>query len=321
MRNNLSGRWQQIQSDFGLDVPFCRGQEIPIKNCWHFSTDGNSVDILFQDDDDFRSAMNRVYVVVRKYNVIILAFCIMDTHVHFVLYGEYKDCDRFVHDYVKLTSMDISRKYGVSHKMEGVDISCQAVDTDLYLKTVICYVIKNPYAAGLAVSPWDYPWSSGALYFRKQDLWTSPRFLVEKTLRADSFRVKQLKELLKTNSIDDFEARIINGMVCPADYVAYELVEKIFKSARSFNYFLFRTKDVDVESRGGFISRLSVPIQEMRQHRDELAKELFGALSPRSLNMKQRLMLARTLKSKYQSSSKQIVRLCGLVYDEVKDLI
>jgi hypothetical protein len=35
--------------------------------------------------------------------------------------------------------------------------------------------------------------------------------------------------------------------------------------------------------------------------------------------MQQRLRLARTLRSRYNSSIKQIARLAGLVYDEVKD--
>jgi hypothetical protein len=35
--------------------------------------------------------------------------------------------------------------------------------------------------------------------------------------------------------------------------------------------------------------------------------------------MPQRLRLARTLRSRYNSSIKQIARLAGLVYDEVKD--
>ncbi len=35
---------RQIRSDLGLNFPFIKGQSIPVKNCWHFSTDGNAVD-------------------------------------------------------------------------------------------------------------------------------------------------------------------------------------------------------------------------------------------------------------------------------------
>ena len=81
------------------------------------------------------------------------------------------------------------------------------------------------------------------------------------------------------------------------------------------------SKDSDVESRGGSISHLSIPMQEMRQHKNELCHKLFGVNDIRSLSVTDRIRLARTLKHQYNSSIKQIARLCGLVYDEVKDII
>ena len=48
---------------------------------------------------------------------------------------------------------------------------------------------------------------------------------------------------------------------------------------------------------------------------------MFGAESLRTLHTEDRLRLARALRTKYNSSVKQIARLCGLVYAEVKDRI
>ena len=114
---------------------------------------------------------------------------------------------------------------------------------------------------------------------------------------------------------------MIGNLVFPGEYVAYEVVERIFKTCKSFNYFFCITKEQDVDARGGTISLLSIPMQEMRQHKNEVCLELFETKSVKGLNTAQRLRLARTLRRRYNSSIKQIVRLCGLVYDEVKDLI
>ncbi|MBR1795278.1 MAG: hypothetical protein IJ755_08295 [Bacteroidales bacterium] len=54
----------QIESDLGLHVPFVKGRQIRIKNCWHFSTDGNAVDSMFENDDDFIAGMNRIFIVL-----------------------------------------------------------------------------------------------------------------------------------------------------------------------------------------------------------------------------------------------------------------
>ena len=313
---------RQIESDLGLNIPFVRGRMIPVRNCWHFSTDGDAVDSIFQDEEDFRAGMNRVYVVVKKYRVIILAFALMDTHLHFILYGNLDECKHFMHDYVRRTSQQIAWKYGTRHKLDGVPIHHQTIDTDSYLKTAICYVIKNPPAGGIAYTAWNYPWSSGPLYFCREGLWSSPAWCDSRTcVRSSQLTQLELIRTLKVREVPEGDVRIVNGMVFPGEYVAYELVERIFKTCRSFNYFFCITKEEDVEARGGTISHLSIPMQEMRQHKNEVCRELFGTENIRTLSTEQRLRLAKVLKSRYNSSLKQIIRLSGLRYEEAKGLL
>ena len=314
---------KQIISDLGLNLPFVKGQTVNVRNCWHFSTDGNAVDFMFQDEEDFINGMNRVYVVVKGYHVVILAFSLMDTHVHFVLYGSFEECNRFMHDYVKRTSRYISLRHGERKKMEGVPIHFQAVDTDFYLKVVICYVIKNAPVAGIPFNALDYPWSSGPLYFRKPDVWSTPSWLLETHGWQTSLPMgsHEKRNVFRTRAPIDKEVRMMGRLVFPGEYVAYEVVEQLYKTCKSFNYFLCISKESDVESRGGTISHLSIPMQEMRQHKNEVCQELFRTQRVAELDTGQRLRLARTLKSRYNSSVKQIVRLSGLVYEEVKDLL
>ena len=308
---------RRITKDLGLDIPFSKGVDKPIQNCWHFSTDGNAVDMMFYDEDDFRAGMNRVYIVSKAYIVIILAFTLMDTHIHFVLYGPLEECRRFMHDFVKRTSMYMANHHGESHKLKDVPIHHQAVDTDSYLKTVICYVVRNAPVGGIRFTGCDYPWSSGPLYFRRKGYWSSPRWLNNISERSMTFR--QRRKVLRTSQ--DVSAPMIDGIVFPGEYVAYEIVEMLFRSHKAYLFFMCRSKESDVDSRGGTISRLSIPMQEMRQYRNEICRELFGVTGIRHLNTSQRLRLAKTLRVRYNSSLKQVVRLSGLVYDEVKDYL
>jgi hypothetical protein len=130
------------------------------------------------------------------------------------------------------------------------------------------------------------------------------------------------REFLKSRHFSHIEeAKMIGQIIFPGEYVAYEIVEKIFKTHKSFNFFMCKSKEEDIESKGGALSRLSIPMQEMRQHRNELCLELFQTNTIRSLDTQQRLKLARTLRKRFNSSPKQICRLCGLVLDEVKAYI
>jgi REP element-mobilizing transposase RayT len=313
---------RQIVSDLGLDTPFVKGRDIPVKNCWHFSTDGNAVDAIFIDEEDFINGMNRIYVLARKHNIIILAFSIMDTHVHFILWGSFEDCNRFMHDYVRATSRHIAITHGERNKLADVPIHHQVVDTDFYLKTVICYVIKNAPVGGIQFNGIDYPWSSGPLYFRRPGYWSTPAWLTEsegsKETEMGNYKKRQL---LKTQYKIEGNIQVIDRLVFPGEYVAYELVERLYKTCRGFNYFMCITKEEDVDSRGGTISRLSIPMQEMRQNKNEVCRELFGVSSTKGLNTGQRLKLAKVLISRYNCSVKQVARLSGLVYNEVKHLL
>ena len=310
----------QIVSDLGLNTTFVKGQQIPIRNCWHFSTDGKYVDAIFYDDADFVSGMNRIYVTLKSYHVVILAFSLMDNHIHFVLYGTFDECNRFMHDYVRRTSRHISVTHGDSHKMDGVPIDYQVVDTDVYLKTVICYTIKNAPVAGIHSNGWDYPWSSGSLYFRRSGLWTSPAWLSTDMAGISTLGLGShgLRDYLRTRTPSGDNVRTFGGLVFPGEYVAYELVEKIFKTCRSFNYFYCKTREDDVDARGGDISRLSIPMKEMRQHKRDVCLEIFGVDNVKSLSTEQRLRLARTLRTRFNCSPRQIASLSGLVYEEVK---
>lgn len=180
---------RRIESDLGLNTPFVRGQAIPIKNCWHFSTDGNAVDVIFKDDEDFRAGMNRIYIVVGKHRIIILAFALMDTHLHFILYGDLDAC------------------------------------------------------SGIPFTAWHYPWSSGPLYSSPAGLWSSPKWTDESSwLRSSQLTQFELIHILKARTVPPEDVRIIDGMVFPGEYVAYKLVERMFKTRKSFNYILLQDK-------------------------------------------------------------------------------
>ncbi|MGM9792806.1 MAG: transposase [Candidatus Cryptobacteroides sp.] len=309
----------EISADLGLDRIHIKGQTVSVNNCWHFYTAGESVDAMFYDNDDFRNGMNRVYSTALKYDILILAFVLMDTHVHFILYGGFPQCNAFMHEFVRRTSQYISQKYSLKNKLVNVEISHQAIDDDRYLLTAICYTLRNPVAAGLKYNALDYPWSSGPLYFRTPGTWASPIWMsgADEMLESDYRK----RKWLRTRADFGKGIPIVCGIVFPGEYVSVKIVEHLFGSHRSFHYFMCITKESDIDNRGGSVTRLSIPIQEMREHRDALCRELFGDLGLRRLDTTRRMRLARTLKSRYNSSTKQIARLCGLEYEEIKDLL
>lgn len=254
---------RRIESDLGLNLAFRKGADIPVSNCWHFCTDGNSVDTMFYDEQDFIDGMNRIYPVSRSSGVVILAFVLMDTHIHFILYGAYDDCNAFIHEYVRRTSMHLAHRHNFARKLRNLSISCQNIGTDSYLRTAICYVLRNPVAAGLKFMPYDYPWSSGSLYFRRAGYWTSAHWSGNQVFRDElqNMSCRERLAVFKMKGLDpDSGVLSAGGLIFPGEYVAIGIVERLFRTCRNFNYLLVVCKEEDMHSIGSELSRLSVPI-------------------------------------------------------------
>ena len=109
------------------------------------------------------------------------------------------------------------------------------------------------------------------------DLWTSPSFLDEQMLATtEKMPSSKSRKYFKTHDAIRDGVKITGQIVSPGEYVAYEICEKIFRTIKSYAYFLFKTKDIDVESISGELSMLSIPIQELRQHRNEICMEVLA---------------------------------------------
>lgn len=312
---------EQATKDLGINVIYVKGQVVQVKNCWHFSTDGNAVDVMFYDEQDFIDGMNRIYVVLKQFKIIILAFCLMDNHVHFVLYGDFDECNRFVHEYVRRTSMYLSHYHGDRHKLDDVGISHQAVTDSDYLKTVICYDHKNPYYAGLPYVPSDYPWSSGPLYFRNPKSWSVVDFNHFDVMETDLMNVRDKRLCMKTRYENLGKVRMVDNLVFPGEYVNVQLGEQIFRSHKSYFYCLSRSREDEVDSRGGVISHLTLPDADLRKYKAGIAREIFGRDSTNGLSTSDRVRLARAMKARFNCSTKQIARIVGLKFDEVRNLL
>ena len=312
---------KMIIEDLGLKLRFEKGKDISVRNCWHFCTDGNAVNLMFYDQEDFILAMNRIYIVRQKVECCILAFCLMNNHLHFILYGSFEECNCFIRDYIKRTSMFLRYKYGKENYLHGLPVNYQVIDTQRYLKTAICYVLKNPVEAGLPYTFYDYPWSSAPLYFRAINEWSSPNFYGQSgKWPKNRMSRDECRKLFRCDTIDK-STIMIGPIVFPKEYVEVNIVEMLFRTTRGYMYYICRSSESDIESIDGYISKLTLPDNELILYRRDLSRKYYAQENIRLLNTEQRLKLCRMLLSNFNCSKKQVVRICGLKFDEVKNIL
>ena len=278
---------------------------------YHICSDGNHSSVLFLDEDDFKAAMNRVAVCALRLKVVIVAFVLMDNHFHFIIRARSKEeAIRFANEFKRLTGIYQSHKYGRANSLVHLPVKVLFVDGSDYLKTVICYVIKNPTKARLGMF-YDYPWGTGGLYFRNGRRATSG------SRSVGSFSQEAIRALCKTRVAIPKDWLICDGVLLPENYVAIGEAEQLLRSPRAYMFFLSLNKDDDIEREFGDWNDLRLTDSELRQERDSFIRQRFGQCRFRDLAVPDRLKVARYLRHKYLCSKKQIARIVQLPLETV----
>ena len=290
-----------------------RFQQSEIVGYYHICSDGNYSLVLFQDEEDFKAAMNRVAVCVLKTGIIIIAFVLMDNHFHFEVKAcSSEQCTSFINEFKRLTGQYNQRKYGDRNSLDSLPIQIIPLTTEDYVRTLLCYIIKNPTKARVEMF-YDYRWGTGNLYFRTERQ-------KREYITAGSLGVNQCRRIFKTRTRIPDNWRIVDEVITPENYVPVEDVQQLFKTTRSFMYFLSLNKDDEIEQGMGEWHEISLKDSELRSIRNELSLELFGIGKIHSLSAPQRHKLAKIIRRQYLCSKKQIARIVQLPYDQLSDL-
>ena len=262
--------------------------------------------------------MNIVALCYLKCEARILAFVLMDNHVHFILYGEEQECilfrDKFIHRY----RIWFSNAYP-GRRCEMLDFDIKLIDGERYLLNSITYVLRNGIAAGYAYSADDYLWSSGGIYFR-----------LPQRMEALVSSWKTISEIPSTeyrrmfNTRDKFPADwrdTPEGFIWPGNYLDYRLVESLFKSSNAFTFFMGQLKEREINESLGINDRVSLPDLELREKAVNKSYKLYSETNLRNLDVRQRIAIGKELRREYRCSVKQIARIIHLDPKYLKELL
>jgi len=136
------------------------GRVIIPKIAHHIVQRGNNRQNVLENENDFTSYCYWINKYSLKYNVSILAYCLMSNHVHFVIIPEDKaGLSKFFQTVHMRYAQYINEKRQTSgHIWQGRFFSC--VLDDAHLFQAIRYVEQNPVRANMVKYPWEYEWSS-----------------------------------------------------------------------------------------------------------------------------------------------------------------
>ena len=325
---------------------------------YHAFTRGLEKDLLFYGDAEFLYGMNIIPRYLKLSGTRLLAFCLMDNHVHFVLEGCRAACNQFIINY-KRTVFSFLKKCRERDIPETTVPGIVGIESTDSLLTVIAYVLRNPVAAGINYLPQDYKWCSASTCFRKRcnidgkaanDACGTARGIMgsatDSVIRSaagscthatadscmhrtsDSCMPRKIEELPRRERkrcfIDGPEypghwTVDGNGMIYPENYTEVAKVEGLFRSVKRYLYYLSSAREAEVNLTMGHEIRLSDT--ELRREASAICLERFGTASVGLLTIAQKLQVCKLLRIRFGASYKQLGRVIHIDSDTIKEML
>ena len=116
--------------------------------------------IMFADDRDRRRFIKILTEAGERYGVEVWVECRMGTHFHVIVRTPRANISEFMQFLDGEFAKYFNRRYDRTGHILHERFKPILVDTGLYLRVVVSYVMNNPVEAGLVTSAADWRWSS-----------------------------------------------------------------------------------------------------------------------------------------------------------------
>jgi putative transposase len=136
---------------------------------YHITQRGNYRQMIFDNDRDRFKYLSWIDEYSKKYSLSLLAFCLMNNHVHFIVIPEQENSLSKLSSIVHMRySQYFNRGKNISgHLWQGRFYSSLLGED--YLMGVLRYVEKNPVRAGIVKEASEWKWSSAAYHVGRSD--------------------------------------------------------------------------------------------------------------------------------------------------------
>lgn len=280
---------------------------------YHVCTEGQEDRVIFRDEEDLKAAFNMIPICAHRANVIILAGCVLNTHIHTALLAKSEDdARRFIHGFKISASKFLSTKYGNGESlnlMRRIESNPIPLLDRRHIRNALCYISKNALDVGEKVD--RYRWSSyRAMFSRKR--------YYEQVRPVSSLKCREIRSLFKIDRMPQGANWVMtmDGVIEPASYCDLEYAEGAFDN--DIEFFMKVMGLVDYQQMEQELAvnpnRMST-VAELFSTMEDFSKSIYGK-PLRMLTYSQKIPIIKRVWHTNRTSVAQLARCLGLSREE-----
>lgn len=287
---------------------------------FHWCSRGLTADLLYANTQEFIAGMNRIavcwlYCMQKGRLVRIVAFCLLNNHFHFVLYGTEEDTVLFMEHY-RMLSLQWIRNHRQERLHGIIELGHWPATNAEKVRTKVVYTLRQTLEAGLQITPQGYPWSSARLMFNDNS------FILDTAKTVKELSGRAVQRVTNSKEIFPSSWRILsNGMIWPGEYVEVKLAENLFSGVKNYMFSL-NSSNADKEVLAEINNDIpSLPDTEVKDTAESLAKGLFGKKRVSECSAEERIGIARYIRQELHCGYKQLARIVRMNEEDLRRII
>ena len=146
---------------------------------YHIMLRGINKQQIFYDDEDFRYFIRLLQRYKKLCRYELHAYCLMGNHIHLLIRENEVPLEIIFRHIGSAFVYWYNRKYDRTGHLFQDRYKSEPVNDRRYYLTVLRYILQNPVAAGLCLSPEEYPYSSAREYISGKHGITDIQFALE----------------------------------------------------------------------------------------------------------------------------------------------
>lgn len=270
--------------------------------------------MILRDEEDLKTAHNLIPICAHRANVIILADCELNTHIHAALLSRSEsDAERFINGFKISLSKHLTRKYGKGAplcSLKGIDSKPIPLLDHRHLRNSLCYIPRNAIDVGEKVE--SYRWSSYRAMF------SNGRY-PEEVFPVSSLTYRQKRTIFKTDGIPEDTGWMVtrDGVIEPASYCDLEYAQGAFNNEIGFFMKVLGLVD-DQQMKQELVTGTNKmkSVQEMMIIIDDLSMRACSKPST-ALTFAQKIPIIKKVWHTNRTSVAQLARCFGLTKKEI----